>query len=78
MFDDQCEDAIFEGKHLVCKRLAIRFLPLLQNHNGFQLIPRRRQGVRSIELMRVIRKGQMIITEGKNASFTDQFYALMA
>ena len=29
-----------------------------------------------IELMHVTRKGQMIVSEGENMSFADQFYSL--
>jgi transposase-like protein len=31
-----------------------------------------------IELMHMIRKGQMIVTKGDERSFADQFYALAA
>ena len=31
-----------------------------------------------IELMHMIRKGQMIVTKGDELSFADQFYALAA
>jgi hypothetical protein len=34
--------------------------------------------VAGIELMHMIRKGQMIVTDGENVSFADQFYAFAA
>ena len=34
--------------------------------------------IAGIELMHMVRKGQMIVAEGENLSFADQFYSLAA
>jgi putative transposase len=59
-----------------------------QDHRAVKLVTKPMMGFNSfrttskviagIELMHMIRKGQMIVTEGENVSFADQFYALAA
>ena len=43
---------------------------------GFKSFRAARNVLVGIELMHMIRKGQMIVAEGEELSFADQFYAL--
>ena len=43
---------------------------------GFKSFRAARNVIAGIELMHMIRKGQMIATEGVKRSFAEQFYAL--
>jgi transposase-like protein len=43
---------------------------------GFKSFRAARNVLAGIELMHMVRKGQMIVAEGEELSFADQFYAL--
>ena len=45
---------------------------------GFKSFRAARSVLAGIELMHMIRKGQMIVTEGVETSFADQVYSLAA
>jgi len=60
-----------EQDHRAVKRIT---KPMM----GFKSFRAAGHVVAGIELMHMIRKGQMIITKGDNRSFADQFYALAA
>ena len=45
-------------------------------HARVQVFPRRIHWLAGIELMHMIRKGQMAMPECEGLSFSDQFYAL--
>ena len=62
---------IVEQDHRAVKRVT---KPML----GFKSFRAARNVIAGVELMHMIRKGQMIGTEGENVSFADQFYALAA
>jgi putative transposase len=62
---------IIEQDHRGVKRIT---KPMM----GFKSLPAARKVLAGIELMHMIRKGQMIVAEGENMSFADQFYSLAA
>jgi hypothetical protein len=45
---------------------------------GFKSFPSARRTLSGIELMPMIKKGQMILTNGQNLSVAEQFYSLAA
>ncbi len=60
---------IVEQDHRAVKRIT---KPMM----GFKSFRAARNVLAGIELMHMIRKGQMIVAEGEELSFADQFYAL--
>ena len=49
---------------------------ITKTHDGFKSLRAARNVLTGIELMHMIRKGQMSVTKGDKFSLTDQFYAL--
>ena len=60
---------IVEQDHRAVKRIT---KPML----GFESLRAARNVLAGIELMHMIRKGQMLVAKGEKLSFADQFYAL--
>jgi transposase-like protein len=60
---------IVEQDHRAVKRIT---KPMM----GFKSFRAARNVLAGIELMHMVRKGQMIVAEGEELSFADQFYAL--
>ena len=62
---------IVEQDHRAVKRITKPMMDFKSFHAAYNVLA-------GIELMHMIRKGQMIVTKGDKLSFADQFYALAA
>ena len=70
LFRDAISEANHSGVHPLVRGVPVE-LPSSGRDDG------RARSVVAIELMHMIRKGQMIVSEGENMSFADQFYSLV-